>query len=348
MAKRAAPKRPPTRVEAAARWLRRAIVVGGLVALVYGAHRMPAPRATIEARTGPVLTDVRGWGYQLQNAEPTRMAAALDLLVIDSQNPREPHRTLSSATVERFRTRPDGSRRIVLAYLSVGEAESYRYYWWPHWSVLKPGWLGRENPQWQRNFRVRYWESGWQGILVEPQRSFLGGLFELVSETRKPFIDRIIEAGFDGVYLDRVDAFYEWTKSRPTAEADMVALVAKLSQYARARRPGFLIVPQNAEELLRLPAYRRLVDGVAKEDLYFGTQGSGVENKAEDVAASTALLARARADRLPVFVVEYSAEPSVRERAVARARDQGFVVHFADRELAKPPEAPPTTGTPKG
>ena len=50
----------------------------------------------------------------------------------------------------------------------------------------------------------------------------------------------------------------------------MIAFVQALAARARALKPGFLIVPQNAEELLTDQAYRAVIDGLGKEDLLFG------------------------------------------------------------------------------
>ena len=316
----------------------RLAMLAALVAVIYGATLVQVPRSLLGARTGPAIADARVWGYQLQNAQPDRIAAAVDVLVIDSQRSREPHTTLSPADVRRFKTRPDGRERIVLAYLSVGEAESYRYYWRSHWSVLRPSWLGAENAEWKGNYKVRFWQAGWQKILIDPRRSLFDVAFERVSEARKAYIDRILDAGFDGVYLDRVDMYEEWAKEHTGAEADMIALVGALSTYAKARRPGFLVLPQNAEELLRHTAYRRQIDGVGKEDLYFGISHTEDENPPKDVAESVSHLNRARADKLPVFVVEYLSAPEKRARAERFVREHGFLLHFAARHLNQPPE----------
>jgi cysteinyl-tRNA synthetase, unknown class len=334
----------------------RLAVLAGLAAAIYGATLVQMPRPRLGPRAGPSIMEARTWGYQLQNAAPDRIASAIDVLVIDSQRSREPHTTVSPADVRRFKTRPDGRERIVLAYLSVGEAESYRYYWRSHWSFLRPSWLGAENAEWKGNFKVRFWQTGWQKILLDQRRSLFDVMFEMISEERKAYIDRILDAGFDGVYLDRVDIYEEWATEHSRAETDMIALVSALSGYAKARRPGFLIVPQNAEELLQHASYRGQIDAVGKEDLFFGISHSEDENPAKDVAASVAYLNRARADKLPVFVVEYLTSPEKRAWAAARAREHGFLLHYAARQLNRPPETlvlplvpvVPTTARPKG
>ena len=98
----------------------------------------------------------------------------------------------TAAEVERLKHKANGGKRLVICYLSIGEAEDYRYYWQSEWKRHKPGWLDRENPEWPGNYKVRYWDPAWQEIICGPNDSYL---------------NRILAAGFDGVYLDIVDAF---------------------------------------------------------------------------------------------------------------------------------------------
>jgi cysteinyl-tRNA synthetase len=94
--------------------------------------------------------------------------------------------------VEQLRTKSNGGKRLVICYLSIGEAERYRYYWQPSWSEGDPFWLLQENPDWEGNYKVMYWEKEWQQILFGNDDSYL---------------KKILDAGFDGVYLDIIDAF---------------------------------------------------------------------------------------------------------------------------------------------
>ncbi len=50
----------------------------------------------------------------------------------------------------------------------------------------------------------------------------------------------------------------------------MIAFVTKLAAHARGRKPGFLVVPQNGEELLTDAGYRAVIDGIGKEDILYG------------------------------------------------------------------------------
>jgi cysteinyl-tRNA synthetase, unknown class len=316
------------------RQLMSVVVAGG--AMAFATH-VVVPRDVLPSRTGPLLSDARSWGYQLQNAQPDRISPLIDVLVIDSQRNVGPLETLTPETVQRFQQRLDGSKRLVLAYLSIGEAEAYRHYWWPHWRALPPRWLAEENSDWKGNYKIRFWDAQWQKIFIAPKPTLLDAALERVMTSHKPYVDRIIDAGFDGIYLDRVDAYEDWRDKRPSAEADMVQFVTEIAAYARQRRPGFLVVPQNAEELLRNADYRKRIDGIAKEDLMFGVDHTETENKARDVQASAQFLALVKAEKKPVFVVEYLTDAEKRTRAEARMREYGFVLHFADRALNRAP-----------
>jgi cysteinyl-tRNA synthetase, unknown class len=323
--------------------MRRTSVILILVMAVLGLlvlDRTPASRPPLPARDGPALVDVKSWGYQLQGARPNMVPVETDLLVIDYARHGTHETAWTPADVEAFRTRADGRRRIVLAYLSIGEAENYRYYWRRWWHQVKPAWIGPENKSWRGNYHVQYWQPDWQALFVATTRSKLDQLTESFVPWRKPYLDRILEAGFDGVYLDRVDAFGDW-ETRTTAEAEMAAFVGSISAAAKARKPGTIVIAQNGEELLTGVAYRQSIDGIAKEDLLFGLKGDQIENSRDDVASSTALLNNARMDKLPVFVVEYLTAPEKRASAQRRMGELGYILHFARRRLNAAPEVTP-------
>jgi len=85
-----------------------------------------------------------------------------------------------------------GGKRLVIAYMSIGEAEEYRYYWKDEWESDPPSWLKEENRDWEGNYKVEYWDPDWQGIIYGSTDAYL---------------DKIVDKGFDGVYLDIIDAF---------------------------------------------------------------------------------------------------------------------------------------------
>lgn len=94
--------------------------------------------------------------------------------------------------IAQLKTKQNGGKRLVMCYMSIGEAEDYRYYWQDNWNISKPEWLGTENPEWEGNYKVWYWDKEWQNIIFGNENSYL---------------KRIINVGFDGTYLDLIDAF---------------------------------------------------------------------------------------------------------------------------------------------
>jgi cysteinyl-tRNA synthetase, unknown class len=264
-----------------------------------------------------LVARAKSWGYQLRNIEPSVIAAsAYDVVVIDFAQQGRP---FTPAEVAAMRAKPDGGRRIVLAYLSIGEAERYRFYWQPAWYLTPPAWIGPENPEWRGNYLVRYWEPAWQNLMFGAPDSYL---------------DRILSAGFDGVYLDRVDAYADWDKERADARQRMTEFVAALSAYAKRRSAGFQIVVQNAEELLEDDAYLRVIDAIAKEDLLHGIDHTDAPNPADDVEHSIELLQRARKAGKGVLVVEYLCRREDIAKAERRlSQELGFVAYVAPRTL---------------
>ena len=98
----------------------------------------------------------------------------------------------NTAEVEQLKQKANGGTRLVVIYMSIGEAEDYRYYWNESWTVGLPEWIEAENPEWEGNYKVQYWNSAWQSIIFGNKNAYL---------------DKIIGVGFDGVYLDIIEGF---------------------------------------------------------------------------------------------------------------------------------------------
>ena len=94
--------------------------------------------------------------------------------------------------INQLKIKNNTGSRLVIAYMSIGEAEDYRYYWNTNWETGDPIWLDKENSEWAGNYKVRYWEQSWKDIIFGNNDSYL---------------KKIIDAGFDGVYLDIIDGF---------------------------------------------------------------------------------------------------------------------------------------------
>jgi cysteinyl-tRNA synthetase, unknown class len=282
------------------------------------------------AKNRPALATITSWGYQLQDLDVARAAASpFDLLVIDYTKDGSDETRLTPAELDRLKRRPDGARRIVLAYVSIGEAESYRPYWNASWKKNKPEWLLRENPEWKENYAVCFWEPGWQNLMCGSPDAYL---------------DRVQSQGFDGLYLDKCDVFEDLAAhekkvaaTRPDIERDMVAFVQAISRNAKARDPNFLIIMQNAEGLVEHRDLLAAIDGIAKEELVFGVDGPEKKNGAEDIAYSKDCLDKVKRAGKAVLVVEYLNARDKISKAAEIVEGAGYVLYIApkDRELKR-------------
>ena len=370
-----------------ARFIQRLGMAVGLMAMLTTAAALllhasvetdgPPPRDPDAAGRRMSLSEVKSWGYQLHRANLAELATSpFDLLVIDPSAFGRMSLAKRAEAIEKLKRKQGGGQRIVLAYLSIGEAEDYRAYWRGEWvmpaaaapaegqaavaqgaapaastavpaatkapivtgstqvaapagtpaapvrvpSPAAPKWLGPENAEWRGNYKVRFWDADWQALLMGK---------------RDAALDRIAASGFDGVYLDRADVFAELKAERPTAKGDMVGLVEKIADYARRLNPGFLVVLQNAEELMAHESVRRAIDAIAKEDLLYGINGEGLANDSADVTASLHYLKLAQKSGRPVLVVEYLSDRKVADEARRKLAAHGFISYFAPRDLGR-------------
>ncbi len=119
-------------------------------------------------------------------------ATNYDAIIMDAFFEEE---EFTSEEILQLKQKANGGSRLVIAYMSIGEAEDYRYYWLPYWSFNPPNWMHGLNPDWPGNYKVEYWNQEWQNIISGNDSSYL---------------HKILIKGFDGVYLDLIDAFEHW------------------------------------------------------------------------------------------------------------------------------------------
>src|SRR5262249_50103899 len=68
------------------------------------------------------LAQVRSWAFQLQNVDPLEIKQSpYDLVAIDYGFDKQNATAFPREIVDLMRQKPDGSRRLILAYFSIGE-----------------------------------------------------------------------------------------------------------------------------------------------------------------------------------------------------------------------------------
>jgi cysteinyl-tRNA synthetase len=255
--------------------------------------------------------------YQLQHADPQRIGAtAFDLVVVTLSTAGS-----SSDVIPALKDSPGGPK-IILCYMSIGQSETYRWYWKPEWIQNPPEWLDVPDGVWAGDHWVHYWDPEWQRIIYGAPDSYL---------------DQIIALGFDGVYLDRVDAYwYYQDQGRDTAAQEMVDFILAFTAYARKKHPGFKVFPQNAEELgVRFPEFMNAMTGIGVEDLYYGYPRDHEASPAEWTAEREAILDQWAAAGKLVLTIDYTARPEQIEDAYFRSHARGYIPYVTDRSLGR-------------
>ncbi|MBC8503592.1 MAG: endo alpha-1,4 polygalactosaminidase [Anaerolineales bacterium] len=210
------------------------------------------------------LDNISHWLYLIDvNLDEDTIAqieeSSYDMVVLDFI-PSEAYNTdfPMAEVVERFHTA--AHPKLVIAYVDTGQAEDYRSYWDEDWQIGDPVWIISGDPDgWEGNYPVAYWYDEYREIWL--------GL--------EGMLQQIVEAGFDGVYLDWVEAysdenvlaFAEAENVDPVQE--MIWWVADIGEFGRALNPNFIVIAQNAAELAEFDEYVEIIDAIAQEQVWF-------------------------------------------------------------------------------
>jgi cysteinyl-tRNA synthetase len=280
------------------------------------------------------------WMYQIQDLDEDGAVAALaatdyPLLVLEPGHNFSDFSYDTPAMISSLRRTPSRHRRLLLAYVDVGQAEDYRDYWEGDWVAPTatrrgtPDFLVTMDPDgWSGNYPVAYWDSRWKSI-------WLG-------ETG--IAAQLARMGFDGIYLDWVEAYDDDAVIAAAAAAgvdpatEMIAFVAELRAAGRTVIPDFLVIPQNAPYLIDSDpdGYAAAIDGLAVEDTWFHGAGDADwddpdagdlhERHDEDWSTANRLQQyRLYQDRgLPVFSVDYCISTVNAAQVYTEARSAGL------------------------
>ncbi|MCF8059044.1 MAG: endo alpha-1,4 polygalactosaminidase [Bacteriovoracaceae bacterium] len=186
------------------------------------------------------LEDVSAWHYQLQgfNDSNNHKWTLPYLYVIDPDDSKSSPNVLGKIL----------KNGVPVAYLSIGEAESYRNYF----KDLDKEIILFENPNWPGNFKVKFWEKSWQRVI-----------FSKAAQLKS--------LGYRGLYLDIVDSFYEIKPIKKRA-IQMKNFILKIRKVVG---DDFLIIQQNAPTLYKFLTpeerveYFNAIDALALEDCFF-------------------------------------------------------------------------------
>jgi len=248
--------------------------------------------------------ETESFHYQLQDAKYSDLKNLdVDLLIVDDLN-------LKKSEILDLKN----DSKMVLSYLSIGEAEDYRDYWQSNWRVGNPSFIDEENPDWEGNYKVKYWNVEWQNIILNR-------------------VEEIALKEYDGVYLDIIDAYeyYAFMSSIHSAK-EMVNFVKKIRDKGRQINPDFLIVPQNAPELYQYEEYRWIIDGFGKEDTWYD-DNEVQDNDEREFALK--YLDRAIGDGKFVLAIDYPTQEDKICNFYKNCEEHKFSCTISNRDLNK-------------
>jgi cysteinyl-tRNA synthetase len=328
---------------------------GGSSSSSSGSTQDPAGNA--KARLNGV--EVSSWMYQIQDLDDNAMidelaATDYDMLVVEPGNNFNDFSYNTDYLVSTLKRKNNGDARILLAYIDIGEAEDYRSYWQQDWIAPTentsgtPEFLVTIDPDgWTGNYPVAYWQQGWKDIWLGS-----GSIIAILSE-----------AGFDGVYLDWVEA-YDDVKVREFAaqegvnpEDEMLQFIDEIGAAGRVFNSNFIVIVQNAPYLVDHDPtrYAAIVDAVAMEDTWFYGEGdaawddinagdlSGGERHSDDYSTAN----RIRQSKaylelgIPVFTVDYCIAQDNASQVYQSSSSEGFIPLVTRVSLSRLTETPP-------
>ncbi|MCP5537687.1 MAG: endo alpha-1,4 polygalactosaminidase [Akkermansiaceae bacterium] len=262
--------------------------------------------------------DVKSWVYQLTNYKDQKLdqiaKAQFDLAVIDLARDGGGD-FFKSSEIEALKK----SGKIVLAYFEIGAIEDYR----PEWKKVPDDLKAGKVDGWPKEQYVKFWDERWWPVV-------------------RGRIDQALKAGFDGAYLDMVTTYSEIPNTGMNEEArahKMVALIARISKYAKSKNPDFKIVPQNCPELYTWSywnpkpnkQYIDAIDGLGMESVFYLAHDKPA-NKTWCKENLTNAIAIQKAGKL-VLGIDYAKKPKSIADAYQKQRTIGFVPYVSVEAL---------------
>jgi len=295
---------------------------------------VPTEMSPSEAR----LADVSHWFYMINvNLEPEMLeriaASEYDMVVLDFILSEENNTDYPIAeVVAQLHNAPHP--KLAIAYIDIGQAEEYRTYWHSDWSIGNPEWIVGADPDgWEGNFPVAYWYDEWREI-------WLG---------ESGYLQAILDAGFDGVYLDWVEAYSDENVVAFAKEngadplQEMIWWVGDIADFTRAQRADFMVIAQNAAELAEDDDYLAIIDAIAQEQVWFDGGADNdppgdcplprteAEVDSDAYRQSLSPLCRKQYDKYPDSTLHLSSEEYL--HYLTLARDKGEIIFTVDYAL---------------
>jgi len=327
------------------------------------------PEPPEDNRTALPLSEVRFFAYQIEDlflpgAVEKLAATHYDMLILeptrtDVENADFDTRSMVE-TMKSSKASDGVHRKLVIAYIDIGEAEDWRWYWtwsknWEKGDPRPADWpdyiLIHDPDGWEGNYPVAFWDKRWKDIVIYGKNTPAAPGRNYTS-----IIDEVIQDGFDGIYLDWVEAFEndaviaEAKRFGKDPAQEMISFMKEMRDYAGQRLPEFIIIQQNAASLIdgRADDLLSVIDAVSQEaiwydgeatDNWYNPNGHDIENDQDLKDHYIHYLDRYAERGVPVFAVEYALHHA--DAAYAAAIEKRYIPYCTRRSLSRLTTTPP-------
>lgn len=303
------------------------------------------------------LHSIKLWAYQIQGIEEPSVIDALaeskyDLLVIEPTRSCKGYEDFDAESVVEILHQSGGTNvvsKIIIAYVNIGQAEDWRYYWNESWIAPtatergSPDFLITTDPDgWIGDYPVAFWDERWKDIVLYGNNSM---------------IQQVLDDGFDGIYMDWVGAFsYDPIVAVAESEGldaqqEMIDFIAEIREYCQNQDPDFIIIQQNALDIYdNHSEYFDIIDAVAQEHVLFdgdagaewGDANAGdIPVPEEDTEWYVEKLQQYLEHIKIVFTIDYAREEQNIAKVYSFAEEHGYIAFVTQISLSQLPSYTP-------
>jgi len=323
-----------------------------------------------EVRQSPLpLSQINYFGYQIENISEDGAVDDLansryDMLVIDPTRTDVENSDFDTkgmvGKLKETRAHDGIHRKLIIAYIDIGEAEDWRWYWtwskeWDQGEPRPEDWpeyiLTHDPDGWEGNYPVAYWDERWKDIVIYGENQMLD-----TERDYNSIIDEVITDGFDGIYLDWVEAFEnevvkaEAEKLGKDPAIEMINFIQEMRNYAEQRVSHFIIIQQNTSSLIDGHSGELLsvIDAISQEAIWYDgdatddwndPSGHDIPNEQSLIEYYIHYLDQYLKEGIPVFDVEYVLDYTA--DAYSKSYAKGYTPYCTRRSLSDLTTTPP-------
>ncbi|MCE4602010.1 MAG: endo alpha-1,4 polygalactosaminidase [Desulfurococcales archaeon] len=201
---------------------------------------------------------------------------------------------------------------LLLAYLNVGYAEEWRSYWS---NISGAPWVHGPT-EYDGEYYIEYWRPEWHEIMKQMTTQYL-------------------DMGFEGIYLDNIDAAEIIGETSPSwasgvdTQREMISLVCNISNHVKSLNPGYKVYINigGVYDMLYNQTLLDCIDGVLREELWTAWTGANetIPQDPDETRGALAALEYAHNAGKEILVADPARTGEEAEDLCSRAWSRGFI-----------------------